>query len=84
MAPAYRTSRSSGYGYECPIEVTEVLCRVIPGVFTPGMAMSAPYRQNENRKFGYGYECRTQPTDVPGMGRVVQNLQKSRVRVIPG
>ena len=28
VAPAYRTSRSSGYGYEYPTEVTEVLCRV--------------------------------------------------------
>ena len=28
---AYRTYRSSGYGYECHAELTEVLCRVIPG-----------------------------------------------------
>ena len=28
------TARSSGYGYECPTEVTEVICRVIPGVNT--------------------------------------------------
>ena len=26
VAPAYRASRSAGYGYECPTEVTEVLC----------------------------------------------------------
>ena len=31
VAPAYRTSRSSGYGYECPTELTEVLWRAIPG-----------------------------------------------------
>ena len=34
---SYRTSRSSGYGYECPTELPEVLCRVIPGVNTPGV-----------------------------------------------
>ena len=72
-APAYRTSRSSGYGYECPAEVTVVLCRVIPGVNTQGMVLCVPYRQNENRKFGYGYECRTELTDVPGTDRVVHN-----------
>ena len=60
LAPAYRTSRSSGYGYECPTEVTEVLCRVIPGVNTPGTVLCVPYRQNENREFGYRYECRTE------------------------
>ena len=27
---SYRTFRSSGYGYECPTQLTEVLCRVIP------------------------------------------------------
>ena len=36
VALAYRTSRSwFGYGYECPTELTEVVCRVIPGVNTP-------------------------------------------------
>ena len=55
VAPAYRTSRSSGYGYDCPTEVTELNCRVIPGVNTLGMVLCVPYRQNENRKFGYGY-----------------------------
>ena len=78
MAPACRTPRSSGYGYQCPTEVTEVSCRVIPRVNTPGMALCVPYRQNENRKFGYGYECRTELTGVPGTGRVEQNSQKSR------
>ena len=39
---AYRTSRSSGYGYECPRELTEVLCRVIPGVNTPGTVCTYP------------------------------------------
>ena len=83
-APAYKTSRSSGYGYGRPTEVTEVLCRVIAVVNTPGMVLCVPYGQNENRKFGYGYECRNKLTDVAGTGRVVQNLQKPRVRVIPG
>ena len=83
VAPAYRNSRSSWYGYECPTEVTEILCRVTPGVNTPGVALCVPYRQNEKRKFGYGYEC-TELTVVPGTGRVVQNSQKSRVRVFPG
>ena len=82
VAPAYRTSRRSGY--ECPTEVTEVLCRVIIGVNTPGMALCVPYRQNGKRKFGYGFDCRTELTAVPGTGRGVQNSQKSRVRVIPG
>ena len=37
LAPAYRTPRSSGYGYdECPTEGTEVLCRLIPGGKYPG------------------------------------------------
>ena len=34
VARAYRTYSSSGYGYECPTELTEVLCRVMPGVNT--------------------------------------------------
>ena len=40
----YRTYTSSGYGYECPTELTEVLRRVIPGVNTPGMVLYVPYR----------------------------------------
>ena len=48
------------------------------------MVWCVPYGQNENRKSGYGYECRTELTAVSGTGRVVQNSQKSRVRVIPG
>ena len=40
---AYRTPRSSGYGYECPTELAELLGRVIPGVNTPGMV----YRRTE-------------------------------------
>ena len=39
VARAYRAYRSSGYGYECPTELTEVLCRVIRGVNTPGMVL---------------------------------------------
>ena len=84
VAPAYRTSRSSGYGYECRTEVTEVLCRVIIGVNIPGMVLCVPYGQNKKRKFGYGSECRAELTDVLGTSRVVQNSQESRVRVIPG
>ena len=84
MARAYGTSRSSGYGYECPTYVTEVLCRVIPAVNTPGMVLCVRYRQNEYIKFGYGYECRAELTDVPGTDRVVQNSQTSPVRVSPG
>ena len=42
---SYRTYRSSGYGYECPTELTEVLCRVIPGANTPGMVLYVPYRR---------------------------------------
>ena len=84
VAPAYRTSIYSGYGYECPTEVTEVICRVIPGVNTPGVVLCVPYRHIENRKFGYGYEYRTEPTGVLDTSRVVQNSQKSWVRVIPG
>ena len=71
VAPAYRTSRSSGYGYECPTEVSGVLWREIAGINTPGMVLCVPYRQNENGKFGFGYECRTELADVPGTGRVV-------------
>ena len=40
----YRTYTSSGYGYECRTELTEVLRRVIPGVNTPGMVLYVPYR----------------------------------------
>ena len=54
VVPTYRASESSGYEYECPTKVTEVLCRVIAAVNTPGMVLCVPYRQNENRKFGYG------------------------------
>ena len=42
VALAYRTPISSGYGYECPTELTEVLCRVIPGVNAPGMVCAYP------------------------------------------
>ena len=32
------------HGYKCPAELTEVLCRVIPRVNTPGMVLYVPYR----------------------------------------
>ena len=42
----YRTSRISGYGYKYATELTEVLCRVIPGVIpgvnTPGTVCEYP------------------------------------------
>ena len=78
VAPAYKTSRCSWYGYECPTEVTEVLCRVIPAVNTPGMVLCVPYKQNENSKFGYGYECRTELTNVPGTGDSRENIRLKR------
>ena len=43
---SYRTYRSSWYGYECIPEFTEVLCRVIPGVNTPGMVLYDPTEHN--------------------------------------
>ena len=43
---SYRTSRSSRYGYKCPTELTEVLCRVIPGVNTPGTFCEYPTEHN--------------------------------------
>ena len=46
--------RSSGYGYECPTELREVLYRVLPGVKTPGMVLHVPYRtQSFNIKYIY-------------------------------
>ena len=56
VAPAYTTSRSSGYGHECPVEVIEVLCRVIPEVNTPGMVLCHTSDRTKITKFGYGYE----------------------------
>ena len=47
------------------------------------MVLGVPYGQDANRKFACGYECRTKLTDVPGMGRFVQNSQQLRVRVLP-
>ena len=82
VARAYRTHRSSGrvqkmlYPYPgycgtgCA-ELTEV----------PHTNINVP--QNP-QKFGYGYESLTElPEEVPGMN-VLQNLRKSRVRVISG
>ena len=43
---SYRSSRSSGYGYECSTERTEVLCRVIPGINTPGAVCTYPTEHN--------------------------------------
>ena len=58
VARAYRTPKSSGYGYECRTELTEVsgtgmnvlhnlqkfFFRVMPGVKTPGMVLYVPHR----------------------------------------
>ena len=64
-APAYRTSKSSGYRYEyrtelpevcsgygceCPTELTEVRCRVIHAVNTPGTACTYPTEHNLGTK----------------------------------
>ena len=84
VARAYRTYRYSGYGYECPTDLIKVLCVVIPGVNTPGMVLCVPNGQHASRKFACGYECRTELTYVPRTGRVVQNSQKLRIRVIYG
>ena len=69
---SYRTSRSFWYGYESVTELAEV----------PGIVARA-YRTN--RSSGHGYECPTELTEVPGTcTNALQNLQKFRVRVIPG
>ena len=51
MSYMYRTSRISGYGYECPTELADVLCRVLPGVNTypgwiPGYGFEYPTEHN--------------------------------------
>ena len=43
VALAYRTA---GHGYECPTELTHVLCRVIPGLNTPGTVCAYPTQHN--------------------------------------
>ena len=43
---SYRTYRSSGYGYERPTELTQVLCRVIPEVNTPETLCTYPTEHN--------------------------------------
>ena len=67
VAPAYRTSRSSGHGHECPTEVIELLCRVIPGVNTPGMILRVFYKTKIKSS---------------GTGTNVQNSQTFRVREV--
>ena len=52
----YRTYRSSGYGYECATKLTEVLCRVIPEVNTPGMVLYVPYRTQPCKRVTWLYE----------------------------
>ena len=66
---AYRAYRSSGYGYECRTELTEVLCRVIPGVNTPGMVLYVPYEHNLGRFTIYQHAPNTDST-----GRVLGYL----------
>ena len=56
---AYRTHRSSGYGHECPTELTEV----------PGTGMKSLKRTS--RRSGYGHERPTELTEVPGTGMKV-------------
>ena len=43
---SYRTPTSFGHGYENPTEITEVLCRVIPGVNAPGTVRTYPTEHN--------------------------------------
>ena len=66
---AYRTHRTSEYGFECPTELTEVL----------GTGMNV--LQNLD-KFRVLWHWRTERTDVPGTGiNVVHNSQKFLVQV---
>ena len=77
---AYRANRSSGYGYECPAEFTEV----------PGAGMKVLQNFQKYRALWHG---RTELTEVPGRyknavpvargicGTSVQSLQKFRVQV---
>ena len=76
---AYRNHRSSGYGYECPTELTEV-----PGT---GVKVLQDFQKFQVLRHG-----RTELTEVPGRyknavpypgycGTVIQILQKFRVRV---
>ena len=68
VAPAYRTSRSSGYGYECPTEGSEVLCRVIPGVIPRVWFCVCPTDRTKIESSGAGMN-------------VVHNSQTFRARV---
>ena len=70
----YRTHKSSGYGYECPTELTEVPgtgmkvlteLREVPGI------VARAYRTY--RSFWYGYECPTELAEVPGTGNTRVN-----------
>ena len=61
---SYRTYRSSGYGYECPTELTEVLCRGMPGINTPGMVLYVPYRTHP-WKFPWKLRWKLLPWKLP-------------------
>ena len=66
---AYRTHRRSGYGHECPTELTEV----------PDTGMKVLQNLQKFRVMWHG---RTELTEVPGTGiNVVQNSQKFFVQV---
>ena len=66
---AYRAHRSSGYGYECRTELTEV----------PDTGMKVLQNLQKFRLMWHG---RTELTEVPGTGiNVVQNSQKFFVQV---
>ena len=85
MAWAYRTSRSSGYGYESPTELTDV-----PGIVAwayrihirykndipvPRVFVALAYRTSGSSR--YGYECHTELSGVPGTDMDVRkNSQK--------
>ena len=93
VAPAYKTSRSSGYEWKCPTDTTEVFCWVIPRINIPGVVFGVPDGQNEtNRKFGcvwvwmsyithrcstYGWSC-TELTEGPGTGNSRVNIRLKR------
>ena len=84
VAPAYRSSRRSGYGYNCLTEVPEVLCKVIPGVNTPGMVLCVPTEITKIESLGTGMNVQNSQTfrvgravQIPGTGMSVsQELQK--------
>ena len=96
---SYRTSRTFGYGYESVTELPEVPGIVTRGVQTSQkfrVRVCMSYRTN--RSSGSGMKVLTELQEVPGIVaranrtyrvpgtgmNVLQNLQKFRLRVLPG